>query len=345
MNNEIEFVSSLIQPYPKSHQQLTFPFESDAEVVKLGSQYLCISQDTVSEEISLGLIRHPETLGWLTVICSLSDLAATGVQTQGVSVVLGLPTTTLPQFESQFRHGVEQALQHHSVALEEYSVFASPHLITTCTAYALSKAPPPLTRLGLREGDILYSTGPFGWGNAVALWNVMADRLSSEIAAKIDAQYRPVPRIKEALFINKWASTCIDSSDGALFTIALMSELNQIGIHFHYDDKSIHPVALELSRKTGLPTWLFFAAQNGEFELLFSIPALKHNDFLQASLAEGFHFLRIGEVRGKSGLTFVGEKKQLPLDLSPIQNMLYEGINPEQYVLGLLNYYQQNLKE
>ncbi len=345
MNTELVFVSSLIESYPKSQKQLTFPFESDAEVIKIGQNYLSISQDTVAEEISLGLIKNPKTLGWLTVICSLSDLAATGVKTDGSSVVLGRPTLFSHEFEQEFLSGVNAALQTYEARLDEYSVFESQSLITTCTAFAIRTSPPPLTRLGLRENDVIYSTGRFGWGNAVALLNVMANKIDPLWAQKMDAEYRPVPRIKEALFINKWANTCIDSSDGALFTLSLMSELNQVGISFSYDDSFFHPTALELSRKTGLPTWLFFAAQNGEFELIFSVPAAKNRNFLKACEDHGFQFLALGVVDSGSGLTLRHQKKEFALDLSSIQNMLYDGKGPEQYVQGLLNFYQHYLKE
>jgi thiamine-monophosphate kinase len=345
MNNEVAFVSSLIESYPKSPKQLTFPFESDAEVIKIGPHYLSISQDTVCEEIDLGLIRNPSTLGWLTVISSLSDLAATGIKTDATSVVLGRPSSLSRDFETEFLAGVNAALITYDVRLDEYSVFESQNLITTCTAFATRTSPPPLTRLGLRENDVIYTTDTFGWGNAVALLNVMANKIDPLWAKKLDAEYRPAPRIKEALFINKWASTCIDSSDGALFTLSLLSELNQVGISFTYDDSFFHATALELARKTGVPTWLFFAAQNGEFELIFSVPATKNKDFLLACEAKSIHFLPLGVVNAGSGLTLRRQKKEIALDLSSIQNMLYEGKGPEQYVQGLLNFYQQYLKE
>lgn len=63
------------------------------------------------------------------------------------------------------------------------------------------------------------------------------------------------------------------------------------------------------------------------------------------TLANSYHFLKVGEVTSGAGLTFKGEEKEILLDLSPIQNMLYEGKGPEQYVQGLLNFYRQNLKE
>lgn len=345
MNKEYDFVSSLIEPYPKTRGQLTKPFESDGEVVKSKSSYLCISQDTVCEEITLGLIRHPTTLGWLTVICSVSDLAATGVAADNLSIAVGLPKTLTKSFERLFLAGVREAASYSESDIIELNFFPSDTLITTCTAFSTRSQPPPLTRLGLQPGDIIYSTGPVGWGNTVALLNVMRDRFDPMTVDRIDAEYRPLPRYKEALFINKWARSCIDSSDGALFSLSLLSDLNHIGIAFHLEPNIFHPLALRIAQQAGLPPWLFFAAQNGEFELIFSIPKERVPEFCSQCAIHGYNFLRLGHVTETPGLHLIRQREQISLDLSSIQNMLYEGNGPEQYVLGLLNYYQQFLKD
>lgn len=349
MNHEVSFVQSLIKEYPKAPNILTLPYSSDAEVLQVGSQFLFLSQDTVAEEITLGLIRHPASLGWLTVISSLSDLAASGVTTDSVSVLLGHPDLHANKFDSEFislfRKGVDEAVCEFAIQLEEFRTFASTVPIATCTAMSLRSEPKRVSRIGLKEGDTIYSTGLLGWGNAVGLYNVLAPQLGKKNAEEADRLYRPTPRVKESLFIRDWATSCIDTSDGALFTLDLLSELNHCEIEFKFDPHLMHPLTHHLSKITKLPLWLFFAGQNGEFELFFSIAKDKLTEFSNACAKAGVSFNSIGKVNRGKGLSFVTENRKFPLDLQPIQNMLYEGKSPEQYVQGLLSFYQQNLSK
>ena len=339
-NLEIQFVKSLIAGYPRTGGQLNEPFLSDAEVVRMKDGVAVVSIDTVSEEYQLGLLRDPESLGWLTVTASLSDLAACGVVAQAVSLHLGAPPSLRPDekwIEAFKKGGVDAAKIACGARVTEFKVFESPKLISSATALRVQKEPPPLSRKRFSPGSSIYLTGPVGWGNAVAFANVAVRAQAPELADQLDRGYRPLARSREAELVGRFAEACIDTSDGLLFTLDLLMELERsIGFRLEWSADLLHPVARKVAELARVPKWIFAAGQNGEFELLFSVPKQNEASFASAAQALGFKFLRVGSVSAEPALELAQRGQAKRLDLSPVRNLLHGEISPEKYVRALI---------
>lgn len=345
MKKEIAYISELIKDYPRSNGQMNSPFHSDSEVLKLPEGFLGVSVDAVSEEIDLGLILDPTTLGWMTVTASVSDLSAIGFKTDKISVLLK-DSANNKDWKKKFTKGVMEAAAEYQINDVEEVSDVGEQTLTACTAYGFSKNPPCLSRVGLNVGDSLFLTGPIGWGNAVALSNIAIRKNVPDLADLIDRTYRPKARWKEALFISQYSRVCIDTSDGLLSTLKWLEIFNHRKLVVDYKKSLFHTIALDVADKTKVDPWLFMASQNGEFELLFSIPNDKRSEFIDQSKKEGFSFLEIGTVVEGEGLALniqEGSKvisKNLSVD--HLLDMLHEGVEPEKYIMTMLQYAHEN---
>ena len=54
------------------------------------------------------------------------------------------------------------------------------------------------------------------------------------------------------------------------------------------------PEALKASVYHNFPSWLFLAGQHGEFELIFSIPSQKTQEFIKKAKEINWHPLELG---------------------------------------------------
>ena len=171
MKKEIAYINNLIKNYPRALEQINYPFHSDAEILKLPDGHLGVSVDAVSEEIGLKLIYHPETLGWMTVTASVSDLSAIGLKTQKVSLLLKSSGES-KEWEQLFIKGATEAAAFYQISETEIIKATGAETLTACTAFGFSKNRPSLSRVGLNAGDALFLTGPIGLGNATALANI-----------------------------------------------------------------------------------------------------------------------------------------------------------------------------
>ncbi len=338
MNKEYNFVKKLVAKAPRSPNQINDFFKSDAEVLKVGSRYLCTSVDTISEEISMGLIRDPKTLGWLSAVISFSDLAAVGVAPQFLSITKIASRSGIDIDENLFREGIDEACKTYDVNLSEFQNLTGHADLITSAASALVDEKPSLFRLPLKVGDQIYSTGPLGLGNAVAFANVAIRSKSPEQADALDKSYRPQARVREVQLIKKYSHACLDTSDGGLFSFDLMASLNSLGIEIDYNQSLVHPLAQQISKLASVNPFIFFAAQNGEFELLFAIAPEVESEFIASCKREKYSFIKAGRVVQSAGLSLRMGDRNIKLDMSSIQNMLYDRTSADQYILALLKF-------
>jgi thiamine monophosphate kinase len=84
----------------RSSQQLNHFYHADCEILKLDSKnYLTTSCDSIGEEITIGLYRHVQTWAWLTVMNSVSDLAASGSKALGLTLSTQWKAGTSPKMK------------------------------------------------------------------------------------------------------------------------------------------------------------------------------------------------------------------------------------------------------
>lgn len=337
MKKEIDYINTLILNYPRTKEQINYPFHSDAEILKLPDGYLGVSVDAVSEEIHLKLIQDPQTLGWMTVTASVSDLAAIGFKTEKISLLVKTSQEG-QEWQQLFLKGASSAAEEYQITEIEKILSKGSETLTACTAYGFSKNPPPLSRVGLKAGDELFLTGPIGWGNATALANIAIRKSAPDIADLIDKSYRPKARWKEAQFISEFAKVCIDTSDGLLATLKWLEIFNHRKLVVDYTKSLFHKVAQDVADKTKVDPWLFMASQNGEFELLFAVPKELKKEFLQKCAEHDFSFLHIGEVREGEGLALNIHGVEKGIVVDELLNMLQEGVAPETYIKNMLGF-------
>lgn len=334
-NQMLSVWSSILGRHP---DQLNKIHESDAELLALPgisiSQTLAATIDTVSEEIYLGFYQHPETIGWVAAMASLSDLAAVGATPLGILVSATLSGNTDNELQQGIAKGLEAACRmSNTYVLGGDTNFSNKISVSVCSL-GLVDPVTQLTRKGTHVGDIVYCTGLFGDGAALAAKVIyqIPDGLYNEFA------YRPVARLKEAKIIAGYANACMDSSDGLLATLDQLSRINDLGIEITVPIKNLlTPTACALAQTLCVPFFPFIASHHGEFELVFTIPEAKQEAFVRHANAQGFCPAMIGKVVACPGV-YLGST---PIDTARIRNLVSDVDGDiKRYLDELLKYSQ-----
>jgi thiamine-monophosphate kinase len=315
-NNVLSAWSAVLGRHP---EQLNHIHESDAELLPLtfasGTQTLAATIDTISEEIEYGLYRNPETIGWVAAMASLSDLAAVGATPLGILVSATL--STAEGLQRGMAMGLEAACRRsQTYVLGGDTNFADKTSVSVC-ALGLVDASVKMTRKGAAAGDLVYATGLFGEGAALAAKVIyqLPDALYNETT------YRPVARLKESRVIAPYVSACMDSSDGLLATLDQLGRINGLGIEISVPlEALLAPAALRISHTLSLPAFPFIASQHGEFELVFTVAEDRQEAFLAHAQACGLVPHKLGRVRAKPGI-YIGSQE---IDSARIRNLLTE---------------------
>lgn len=280
--------------------------EADAEIVRLRPDlYLAASTDAVEEEIAAGLYTDPYTIGWVTAVMGLADIAAVGADPVGVL----LTSIWGPEWDPEARQGVAagfaDALRQSETALLGGDTGTAACTVLSATAIGWSNAP-PMRRLGCRAGDVLCVTGRTGAGAALAIRFLSGE----DPQAFPEDHFRPVARLAEGARLRPLASACTDASDGLVHAVHTLAELNGLGASLRWSDETLDERATAYLSARGLPLWLAWVIEISDFELVVALPP----DAVERARAEVAPLVPIGRLTGAPGLGIELDGEDVPLD-------------------------------
>ena len=165
----------------------------DRDVAQLAGGVIA-TQDALVEDVHFRLDWISwRDLGWRAAAVNLSDLAASGADSEGLLVTLGAPP------ETEVRNVIElyEGIAETNVAVLGGDTTQADRLLLSVTAIGRSARVPG--RAGARPGDHLVVTGPLGAAGA---------------AFRRESFLRPPLRLAEGKELARYAHALLDISDG-----------------------------------------------------------------------------------------------------------------------------------
>lgn len=317
-------IDAWAKQFSRAPIQVNRSHETDAELIEIQGNpdvYLAATIDTVAEEIAVGLYQDPYTMGWVTVMASLSDLAAVGARPLGLVISTSVEASRNDAFVSRIARGMEDACRSAGTFILGGDTNASTTISLTCCALGLVPRKSMMRRVGCKPGETVFVSNGLGTGNGLGFVKLghYPEPLFPEYS------YRPVARFKEASVVGKYATCCMDTSDGLLTTLDQLMRLNGFGFAIECAWENIlFPDVFRFCDRTGTPHWLMIAGPHGEFELVFTVPPGRVDQFLTASQQAGLHPIRIGTVQGSPDISLhMDSGRTVHVDMAPLRNLLY----------------------
>ena len=315
---ENQLIGRLAAGFPRSPFQINRLHESDAEILSVtrqGEARFAFTTDTIAEEISTGLYTDPWLIGWMTVMVNMSDLAAVGARPLGILIAETFPEDAPAEYVQALQRGISDAcLRCGTYVLGGDTNFASIASMTGCAIGIIDNGR-ALSRVGCSPGEILYTSGPLGIGSAFAFAQLGG-------AATVLPPYRPLARLREGCLLRSYASCCMDTSDGVLTTLDQLMRLNGSG--FSLDpgwESALDPSAHGLAESLEVPDWFVLAGEHGEFELLFTIPCGRTDEFLNEAGTIGWQPGRIGHTVGEPEILVSSAAGHVRLNTAGMRNL------------------------
>ncbi len=342
---ERTFIEQLASQFQRSPKQRNKLHESDAEIIQLSPALsLAVTTDSIAEEIATGLYADPCLIGWMAVMVNLSDLAAVGAQPIGVLISEVLPPDRPDPFLDELQYGIQAACSACNTFVLGGDTNAGNELLLTGTAIGICPNGKSLFRTGAQPGDLLYATGKLGLGNAYALACLKSllpphglDHPNAN--DRVTINYRPLARLIEGQSLVGLATSCMDSSDGAVATLDELMRLNGIGFRLNAGwEDFLHSEARSIGQATGFPLWLFLAGQHGEFELLFTVPSALENELRDEATRANWQPILLGSVTDTQRLELPLYNHIADVDSASVRNLAAESQgNLGRYVEELLS--------
>lgn len=331
--HELERIEELTRHLPRSPLQVNAIHESDAEIIRTGAGgcSLAVTTDTIAEELTAGLY-DPFLAGWMTVMASLSDLAAVGAEPIGLLVSELLPAAWGDDFRRDLQAGIAAACRTCNTYILGGDTGTFPLPALTATALGLIPAGGGFMRTGCLPGHMLYSSGPLGRGNAFALAYLRPPEEGSPLC------FRPVAAIRASRDLRALASACMDTSDGVLAAADQLARLNDLGFDLLFWEEALDRRSTEIAVRCAVPSWLLMAGGHGEYQLLFTIPPEREADLRARSRMSGWHPRPLGFATRKPGVRLALGGRSVELDTARIRNIASDGTDAAEACAALCAY-------
>jgi thiamine-monophosphate kinase len=331
--NETEIIRLFLKELPDKAGHDNAFFAADAEILECGAASLLFTIDSFDEEDHFRS-DDPRLLGWNLAACTVSDLFACG----GSLLYYGHAATVADAWDARFISQISRGIGE--VIAECGGQFAGGDLGCAgrwhYTGVAIGTAARPVTRLGARPGDRLYFSGEVGAGNVEAAAALLGAG-SATVSAPAAVPARFPLRHREAKLVAHHASACIDSSDGLLRSLMILSELNGTG--FHCEALPYCAAGHALIEALGLPMELLMAGECGEYELLCCIPPEREAAFLRDAAAERLRFHHIGRIEESGTAILLNATRTLDLGDFAIGARQYT--DHRDYLAHMTEYFQE----
>ncbi len=227
-------------------------------------QQMCISMDTLVEDIHFPKYANPYDIATRALCVTLSDLAAMGATPLGFTLAITLPIAQ-ESWLKEFSEGLIAIAQQYQCPLMGGDTTRGPLLVISIQVHGIVEKHSALKRSGAQIGDYVYVSGNLGNG-AGALPHVLQHPKCSIGLANYF--WQPLPCIEFGKELVGKASACLDVSDG------LVQDLNHIckasGVGIKLELNSI-PLSDLLLKEYGQEKALQLALSGGDdYQLAFT---------------------------------------------------------------------------
>ncbi|MBE0432797.1 thiamine-phosphate kinase [candidate division WOR-3 bacterium] len=305
---ELEIIRYLRKWFPERRSEVLRGIGDDAMVLRGG---YVISTDSFFEKTHFDLNYFSFlALGRHVMAASLSDIAAMAAVPVAVLVSLCVTKKVDMQAIRELYDGFARLTQKYKCDISGGDIVKCQTFGMTITTVGRTNA--PLLRSGAKSGDFLFVTNFLGLAEAGRI--VLKERFrKSEYPDGVEKHLFPEPRINEACSIKKYATACIDTSDGLSTDTHHLAEESGVKIVIDAEHLPIHP---EVGKLCGLKRYdptRFILAAGEDFELLFTASGLPK--------IKGLKVFRIGRVTKGRGVYLAAGGREHPIQPSGYQHI------------------------
>ncbi|GBE19221.1 thiamine-monophosphate kinase [archaeon BMS3Abin16] len=277
----------------------------DCAVIRLdGGDCLVVSIDTILQKTHIPREMTPEQIGIYAVNVVLSDIAAMGAEPLGLVFSTALPQDMNRDFAGSIAKGMAQAAAKHGTSIVGGDTQKAEEIAITGTAFGRVKEENLLLRSGAGVGDLICTTGEIG--SAAAGFYCLTNKIDG-YHGFIKRALEPRARLREGKILSKFASSCMDISDGLALSVHEIATQSGVGARIFEEKIPINHRLNEVARLTGVSLREMTLYKGGDFELLFTVAPDRFESVRTDMEKIGSPAAAIGEITEKN-IRLVDEK-------------------------------------
>ena len=303
MKSELDFVNYL-KKIKTFNKNIIEGIGDDCAIVKFNSKKkYVITSDTSLLGPHFTRDYTPEEIGHKSLATNLSDIAS-----MGCLPLFALYDITIPRISEawikRFFVGTRKLLNQHKVSIIGGDTTKGPMSISI-TLIGVQKNT-ILTRSGAKTGHGIYVTGNIGNARAALLLD------NKTKGHKYFRKYlvKPIPRVSVGVELSKFASSCIDISDGLAKDLKSIAISSKRGFRVDVDSIPTDP-KFDIYIKAHLKEQCILGGGE-DYELCFTANNKYHNKISYISEKYKIKITKIGVIKGTDCCFYFNNKQYTP---------------------------------
>ncbi|MDH5369018.1 MAG: thiamine-phosphate kinase [Gammaproteobacteria bacterium] len=270
----------------------------DAAILTVPGNYQLVqSVDTLVAGVHFPTETSPEDIAYKALAVNLSDMAAMGAEPAWFTLAITLPNDDEKWLEA-FSESLFNLARKYKVQLIGGDTTHGP-LCISITINGFVPTGKALTRNTAQVTDKVYVSGTLGDAAlALAAWQgqcLLDDASSNYLNEKLN---RPTPQVELGLILRKYASACIDISDGLIADLGHITDNSQVGAKINFEKI---PLSKEFKLNLTDDALIIPLVLSGgdDYQLCFTIP---EKNIVEFEKNINVQVTCIGEVEKESGV-------------------------------------------
>ena len=196
----------------------------DLEVLKFGSGRFIVKSDMLVQSTDVPPSMSLREIARKSVVSCVSDFSCKGVKPRFATIALSIPKGFTQKMINQLADGFLKSSKEFGLQILGGDMNEGKEIVIEVSMFGASRERIP-SRAGAKVGDVIVTSGPFGYSSA-GLKIILEDyRTGSKFAKECKKKVlTPSPRLEFGLKTAKYFSSSMDSSDGLSMTLNDMSE-------------------------------------------------------------------------------------------------------------------------
>jgi len=279
----------------------------DVETFHLGKELCATNVDTLVESTDIPPKSDFVDIARKSIVSCVSDFAAKGIIPKFCIISVTIPKTFSKKQITKMARGFRKACAEFELELLGGDTNEGKEIVIHVVLFG--KVDKIVPRNGARIGDIIITTGPFGYTSS-ALQVLLKKKKSTKKFSKLAKNkfFRPTPRLKFGLACKNLLSSSIDSSDGlasCLQELSISSKKQFVITKFPVKDDVI-----DFAKRNRLDLKNIIFNGGEEFELV-STTSLKNLEKVKKNAKKlGLNLYEIGVVRNGKNVVIENNGKQ-----------------------------------
>jgi thiamine-monophosphate kinase len=279
----------------------------DVEVLKIRNVKLVVKSDMLVQSTDVPIGMKLEDVARKSLVSCVSDFACKGIRPIFATIALAIPRNFTQKMINELANGFLRSSKEFGLHIVGGDTNEGKELVIEVSMFGEGCKKMPL-RGGARIGDIIMTSGPFGYSSAGLKIVQNGYKIKSQ-ETKIfrKAIFRPSPRLDFGLEAVRYFSSSMDSSEGLAITLNDMSKQSRKKFVITSLPTENNVIKFASQNKINLVDLVFCGGE--EYEMVFTMHPRDLNRVESLAKKMGISLYQIGHVSHGKNVVLVDNNK------------------------------------